>query len=54
MHTILAHHMISLKPPRENKVVWSIIESEKIVGLAEKNKLGQETGTIGVFLNLEH
>ena len=49
---ILARCTSSSQPPGENRVTRSIV-LKKIIGWAEKNRVGRETGTTGVlFLGL--
>ena len=48
---ILARCTSSPQPPGENRVARSIV-LKKIIGWAEKNRVGRETGTTGIFLGL--
>ena len=51
---ILARCTSSPQPPRENSVALSIM-LKKIIGWAEKNRVGRETVTTGIlFLGLGH
>ena len=45
--------MSSLQPPRENRVAQSIA-LKKLIGSAEKNRVGRENGTTGIFIRLSH
>ena len=45
---ILARCTSSSQPPGENRVARSIV-LKKIIGWAEKNRVGRETGTTGVL-----
>ena len=46
---IVAHYMISLQPPRENRVAYSSNHIEKIIRSAEKNRVGWGTVITGLF-----
>jgi hypothetical protein len=48
---ILTRCISSQQPPGENRIAWSIA-LKKIRGWAEKNRVGWETGTIGIFSGL--
>jgi hypothetical protein len=49
--TIIARCISSPQPPGENRVAQSIA-LKKIIGSAEKNRVGRETATTGIFLGL--